>query len=162
MRTSCPASNRASVTWEPITDGTIAGGAAYRLIVSGPRWTVSLSLAELGGLAQHTAVLPIACVEGWSATGRWTGVRLRDLAALVGADPGAATARVESLEPRGRYRACDVPPPHLRDPLTLIALRLNGEPLHPDHGFPARLIAPNRPGVLQTKWVGRIVLRDAP
>ncbi|WP_148668402.1 molybdopterin-dependent oxidoreductase, partial [Streptomyces sp. WAC05950] len=25
-----------------------------------------------------------------------------------------------------------------------------------DHGYPARIIAPNRPGVLQTKWVGRL------
>ena len=29
-------------------------------------------------------------------------------------------------------------------------------PLHIDHGYPARLIAPNRPGVQQTKWVARL------
>jgi DMSO/TMAO reductase YedYZ molybdopterin-dependent catalytic subunit len=46
--------------------------------------------------------------------------------------------------------------PHLRDPLTLLALRLHGRTLHLDHGYPCRLIAPNRPGVLQTKWVARI------
>jgi DMSO/TMAO reductase YedYZ molybdopterin-dependent catalytic subunit len=51
--------------------------------------------------------------------------------------------------------------PHLRDPWTLIALRLGGEPLALDHGYPARLIAPNRPGVMQTKWVGRITVRDS-
>ena len=80
--------------------------------------------------------------------------------ALVGVDPDDAEAYVESLEAHGRYRATTVPPPHTRDPLTLIALRLNGEPLHLDHGYPARLIAPNRPGVLQTKWVGRITARS--
>jgi DMSO/TMAO reductase YedYZ molybdopterin-dependent catalytic subunit len=48
--------------------------------------------------------------------------------------------------------------PHVRDPLTLLALQLDGEPLHPDHGYPLRLIAPNRPGVLQTKWVTRLVV----
>ncbi|MFI1769566.1 molybdopterin-dependent oxidoreductase, partial [Streptomyces sp. NPDC020800] len=32
----------------------------------------------------------------------------------------------------------------------------NGEELSPDHGYPVRLMAPNRPGVLQTKWVGRL------
>ena len=42
------------------------------------------------------------------------------------------------------------------DDRTLIALALNGEPLAIDHGYPARLIAPNRPGVLQTKWVHRL------
>ncbi len=36
---------------------------------------------------------------------------------------------------------------------TLVALKLNGEDLSLDHGYPARLIAPNRPGVLQTKWL---------
>ena len=39
---------------------------------------------------------------------------------------------------------------------TLLALRCNGEVLHIDHGYPTRLIAPNRSGVLQTKWVGRL------
>jgi DMSO/TMAO reductase YedYZ molybdopterin-dependent catalytic subunit len=35
----------------------------------------------------------------------------------------------------------------------LLALMVNGEPLADDHGAPLRLIAPNRPGVMQTKWV---------
>jgi hypothetical protein len=134
---------------------------AYRLTITGPHRQVELSLADLVGLPQHTVVLPIACVEGWSSTGTWTGVRLRDLVALVGLDPAAAEAEVHSLEARGRYRSSTVAPPHLRDPFTLIALRLGGEPLHPDHGYPARLIAPNRPGVLQTKWVAQIDARPA-
>ena len=36
------------------------------------------------------------------------------------------------------------------------ALGLSGETLAIDHGYPCRLIAPDRPGVLQTKWVARI------
>jgi DMSO/TMAO reductase YedYZ molybdopterin-dependent catalytic subunit len=134
---------------------------AYRLTVSGPSGQVTLSAAELAALPQHTVVLPISCVEGWSATATWSGVRLRDLAALVGADPAHAEAEVESLEAGGRYRISAVATPHLRDPRTLIALRLRGEPLALDHGYPARLIAPNRPGVMQTKWVGRITVRAA-
>ncbi|WP_433686425.1 molybdopterin-dependent oxidoreductase [Micromonospora carbonacea] len=132
---------------------------SYRLAVVGPAGRADLDLAALHALAQHTADLPIACVEGWSAGGRWTGVRLRDLVALVGGDPDRASVLVESLEIAGRYRTSTVAPAHVRDPLTLIALRLDGEPMHPDHGYPARLIAPNRPGVLQTKWVGSITVR---
>jgi DMSO/TMAO reductase YedYZ molybdopterin-dependent catalytic subunit len=49
-----------------------------------------------------------------------------------------------------------VRPPHWQDPLTLLALKLNGRTLDPDHGYPVRLIAPNRPGVMQTKWVGTV------
>ena len=51
------------------------------------------------------------------------------------------------------YAASIVDASHAADPLTLLALRLNGEPLHLDHGYPCRLIAPNRPGAMQTKWV---------
>jgi DMSO/TMAO reductase YedYZ molybdopterin-dependent catalytic subunit len=150
----------------PVNKTALAAGVrdaalspAYRLVVAGPAGTVTLSVSDLAALAQHTVVLPIACVEGWSATGTWSGVRLRDLAALVGADPDAASAEVESLQAGGRYRTSVVAPPHLRDPRTLIALRLRGEPLAIDHGYPARLIAPNRPGVLQTKWLARITVR---
>ncbi|MFI7603370.1 molybdopterin-dependent oxidoreductase [Actinoplanes sp. NPDC049681] len=133
---------------------------SYRLVVVGPKREISLSVADLAAMSQHTVILPIACVEGWSATGVWSGVRLRDLAALVGGDPDGAAAEVESLERKGRYRASTVPASHLRDGLTLIALKLNGAILHLDHGYPARLIAPNRPGVLQTKWVERITIRN--
>jgi|SoiMethySBSTD1v2_1073268.scaffolds.fasta_scaffold01777_9 DMSO/TMAO reductase YedYZ molybdopterin-dependent catalytic subunit len=134
--------------------------AGYRLTVAGPGSSRVLDLAQLTALPQHTVDLPIACVEGWSAGATWTGVRLRDLVALVGADPDRAEVDVESLQPTGRYRRSTVEPPLTADPLTLIALRLNGDVLHPDHGYPARLIAPNRPGVLQTKWVGRLTVRS--
>ncbi|BEL06707.1 molybdopterin-dependent oxidoreductase [Actinoplanes sichuanensis] len=139
---------------------TTALDPSYRLTITGPQRRVDLDLAALNALDQHTADLPIACVEGWSATGTWSGVRLRDLVALVGADPDRSTVVVESLEAAGRYRTSTVAAPHVRDPLTLIALRLNGELLHPDHGYPARLIAPNRPGVQQTKWLGTITVRE--
>ena len=36
---------------------------------------------------------------------------------------------------------------------------VNGETLHIDHGYPLRLIGPDRPGVMQTKWVTRLVVR---
>jgi DMSO/TMAO reductase YedYZ molybdopterin-dependent catalytic subunit len=38
------------------------------------------------------------------------------------------------------------------------AVELDGQPLHIDHGYPVRLIGPNRPGVLQTKWVSKLVV----
>ena len=132
----------------------LAADPAYRLRVDGPR-PYALGLAELRALPQHEVELPITCVEGWSATGRWRGVRLRDLLDRAGAGPGGS-ARVVSLEPAGLYRESVVDSAHATDELTLLALELNGEPLAPDHGSPVRLIAPNRPGVLQTKWVARI------
>jgi DMSO/TMAO reductase YedYZ molybdopterin-dependent catalytic subunit len=99
--------------------------------------------------------LPIACVEGWSAGATWTGVRVRDLLDLVGA-PAGSDVRVVSLQQTGPYRFTVLQGSFADDPLTLLALRLNGETLSIDHGYPCRLIAPNRPGVFQTKWVTRI------
>jgi hypothetical protein len=119
---------------------------------------VSLSLDDLRALPQHEATLPIACVEGWSASARWRGVRVRDLLDMAGAAPDA-TASVISLQARSRYRTSDLHAGQIDDPDTLLALEVNGEPLHLDHGYPVRLIGPNRPGVQQTKWVTRVVVR---
>jgi Oxidoreductase molybdopterin binding domain len=128
---------------------------AYRLEVSYADRSLSLSREELLAMTQRTSGLPIACVEGWSADGDWTGVRLRDLLAAVGAPPGLPVT-VTSLQERGPFRVTHLPAQYADDDLTLLALGLNGEALSIDHGYPARLIAPNRPGVLQTKWVRRL------
>ncbi|MFJ6698089.1 molybdopterin-dependent oxidoreductase [Streptomyces sp. NPDC091272] len=131
--------------------------ADWRLDVAGPR-PFLLSLDELRALPQTEVELPIACVEGWSKSARWTGVRVRDLLERAGAPPGAGL-RVESLERHGAYRVTELGAEYAHDPLTLLALTLNGRTLSADHGFPARVIAPNRPGVLQTKWVVRLEVR---
>ncbi|MBM6402272.1 molybdopterin-dependent oxidoreductase [Phycicoccus sp. MQZ13P-5] len=128
---------------------------AWRLRVVGPGGAVELSIADLEAMPQHGADLPIACVEGWSASGRWGGVRVRDVAALVGGGPGDDVV-VRSLQTRGAYRESRLPANFVQHPDSLLALRLAGEPLHPDHGRPCRLIAPGRPGVLQTKWVREV------
>ena len=129
-------------------------GPDYRLVVDGAR-PFSLSMAELRALPQYEAELPITCVEGWSANAHWRGVRLRDLLDRAGAQDGAS-ARLTSLEKDGIYRQSVVDGRHVADELTLLALELNGQPLDLDHGSPVRLIAPSRPGVLQTKWVSRL------
>lgn len=129
---------------------------SWRLRVQWPGGTAALSLADLAALPQRTQNLPIACVEGWSASARWTGVRLADLLRAVGASPGAV--RIESLEVAGAYRTSTLPAAHVADPLTLLALRVNGEVLDLDHGYPCRIIAPTRAGVLQTKWVDRLAV----
>lgn len=136
----------------------LATDPTYRLHLTGPTGTRQLTLADLTALPQHTVSLPITCVEGWSADALWTGVRIADLTALVGVPDGDAQVLVESLQRGGPYRASVLAPPHARDPLTLLALKLHGQPLALDHGYPCRLIAPNRPGVMQTKWVAAITV----
>lgn len=119
------------------------------------RYSYELTLDELAAMAQHTVTLPIACVEGWSKSAKWTGIRVRDLLERA-STPRDAALRVVSLERRGAYRVMEMGGGYTSDPLTLLALRLNGQVLSADHGYPARMIAPNRPGVWQTKWVTRM------
>lgn len=136
---------------------TAARSADYRLEVTGRvARPVSFDLAALQALPQRTATLPIACVEGWSASRSWTGVPLRDLLAAAGVGPRAV--HVESLQAHRSYRTSAVDAEQVTDPDTLLALAVDGNVLHLDHGFPVRLIGPNRPGVMQTKWVARIVV----
>jgi DMSO/TMAO reductase YedYZ molybdopterin-dependent catalytic subunit len=78
-----------------------AADPAYRLVLAGPAGTVLLSPSGAARLAQHMATLPISCVEGQSAAARWTGIRLRNLVALVSGTHGQADAMVESLESQG-------------------------------------------------------------
>jgi DMSO/TMAO reductase YedYZ molybdopterin-dependent catalytic subunit len=133
----------------------IDAAVPWTLTIAWPGGGRVLTLDELSALPQRTAELPIACVEGWSASATWTGVPVRDLLAHAGAPAGHAV-HVESAERGGIYSTSTLPAAHAADPLTLLALRLNGEVLNPDHGYPARIIAPSRPGVLQTKWVRRL------
>jgi DMSO/TMAO reductase YedYZ molybdopterin-dependent catalytic subunit len=135
-------------------------GDSWRLDLKGAV-SGSLSRAQLLAMPQHTARLPIACVEGWS-TGvqTWTGVRLADLAALAGAAPGASLF-VESLQRGGGFGSATLSAGQLRAPDALLALRVNGADLTADHGFPARVVVPALPGVHNTKWVTRMTFQPA-
>lgn len=137
--------------------GATAGATSpdYRLTLVGGGREMDLSREELASLPQATESLPIACVEGWSAGATWTGVRMRDLLDLIEA-PRDRDVVIRSLQTRYAFGVSTLWANFADDPRTLLALELNGEVLGLDHGFPCRVIAPNRPGVLQTKWVTRI------
>ncbi|MDJ0395811.1 molybdopterin-dependent oxidoreductase [Rhodococcus sp. G-MC3] len=133
---------------------------------AGPDWQLTLTGSSevvltrdrLLSLPQHTAVLPIACVEGWSSTQTWTGVRLADLAALAGvAAPRSAV--VTSLEKSGAFNQAILQGNQVTHPDGLLALMVNGAELSLDHGYPARIIIPALPGVHNTKWVSGIEFR---
>ena len=125
----------------------------------GPRWRLRVSSAdghvlhfsraELSSrFEQHTYWLPIACREGWSTTQRWTGVRLRDLAAAVGAR-GTPALLVEALDGATATLASN----QVSAAESLLALYVNGVPISPDHGYPARVIVPGEIAVNCLKWV---------
>ncbi|HUS22901.1 MAG TPA: molybdopterin-dependent oxidoreductase [Aeromicrobium sp.] len=135
-----------------------ASDRSFALEVRSGARQVMLTRAQLAELPQQTHHLPIACVEGWSQTAEWTGPTVLDVLALVDAPEGSSVL-VQSMQTRGAFRTSVLPAAYVADHRTLLALKLNGEDLSLDHGFPCRIIAPNRPGVLQTKWVRSLEAR---
>lgn len=145
----------------PVNRSAAAAGVIKKVTDPGYRVTLvsaagehSFTVAQLRALPQTTAVLPISCVEGWSQSASWTGVRLRDLLQAAGIQQSQGVRMVSAEQ--GTYAVSMVTPAVAADDLTLIALELEGRPLDIDHGYPARLMAPDRPGVMQTKWLERI------
>ncbi len=128
---------------------------SYRLSVTGPE-PFDLDLAQLEALPAVERHIPLACVEGWSVSARWRGPLLIELVQRAGGD-GGSTVRVWSLEQRGSFRASLIRGSQLR--AALLATHINGTRLSIDHGYPVRLIAPDRAGVLNTKWLTRVEIR---
>ncbi|RNL82662.1 molybdopterin-dependent oxidoreductase [Halostreptopolyspora alba] len=149
---------------------TTATAAGVRESDIGPEWRLTLrrddqevvlTLEELLELPRHTVELPIACVEGWSTSDqRWSGVPLSDLAELVGPVDRPVDALVNSVQSSGAFRSAALRENQVRDPRSLLATHVNGAELSPDHGYPARVIVPAAPGVLNTKWVTRITFTE--
>ena len=134
-------------------------GTGWRLRLLGGSNAVMLDRAALQAMPRHTVELPIACVEGWSTTQTWTGVRLADLAAAAGR-PNPGSAIVSSLERFGAFNHAILQNNQILNPDSLLALQVNGADLSLDHGYPARLIVPALPGVHNTKWVSSIEFRE--
>jgi DMSO/TMAO reductase YedYZ molybdopterin-dependent catalytic subunit len=135
-------------------------GDAYRLVLRAGERELRLRRADLLALEQRTEDLPIACVEGWTTTQRWTGVPLATLAGAVGA-AGASELLVESLQRAGTFRQVTLTFTQFGNRRALLALKVNGADLSIDHGFPARVIVPALPGVHNTKWVAAMTFKDA-
>jgi len=134
-------------------------GAAYRLVLAGGSGgEVELSREDLLALPLATHTLTLGCVEGWSTRQEWTGVPLRELARIAGV-PAPRELTVGSLQPKGILRQATLAANQVADARSLLALRVGGADLTPDHGHPARIIVPGLPGVHNTKWVARMEFR---
>ncbi|CAN5519887.1 molybdopterin-dependent oxidoreductase [soil metagenome] len=138
-------------TFEAAVIEETAVGDGWRLKLDGAQ-KMELTREQLLAMPQQTYSLPIACVEGWSTTQSWTGVPLRDLAELAGA-PTDSELLTTSLQTEGGFSQATLSGSQVSNEKALLALKVNGEDLSFDHGFPARIISPATPGVHCTKWV---------
>ncbi|MEO6834556.1 MAG: molybdopterin-dependent oxidoreductase [Candidatus Tumulicola sp.] len=134
---------------------------AYTLVVDGAvdRRHV-FALAELRRMPQQTQITRHDCVEGWSAIGKWSGVRLSDVLDAVRPRSDARYVVFHCLDDDGSgnlyYESLDLH--QARHPQALLAMRLNDAPLDPEHGAPVRLRVPTQLGYKSAKWIGRIEL----
>ncbi len=153
----------------------------YRLTVGGlVESSLELTWDDLNALPQRTVFATMECAgngrsflrppehgvqwgAGAIAHAEWTGVSLarvletaglsREAVELVfeGADSGRESGQADEITFRR-----GLPIDKALDPDTLLALRMNGEPLEPAHGFPVRLLVPGWYGVASVKWLTRI------
>ena len=157
--------------------------AAWSLTVNGLVSTpLSLSVASLRALPQHTVTVTLECAgngraffdppvaglqwkKGAVGTARWTGVRLRDILARAGVASQAAFVHMEGADrPLGTMPAFvrQVPMAKALHEDTLIALSMNGQPIPAVHGAPLRAIVPGWEGAYAIKWLTRLTVSETP
>jgi DMSO/TMAO reductase YedYZ molybdopterin-dependent catalytic subunit len=93
----------------------------------------------------------------------WRGVLLRDLLEQVGIAPSCRYVWAYGLDygsffatPFQEHYVKDLPLDYVMTEDVIVATHLNGEPLSPKHGFPARIVAPGYYGTNSVKWLCRI------
>ena len=126
---------------------------AWRLSISGAvERPMSLRYTDLPSTRDLTAV--IDCTGGWYSEQRWSGVGIDELLAMAGPTSEASSVTVRSAT--GYYRRFSMSEARSY----VLATHVGGAPLSRGHGFPARLVAPDKRGFEWVKWVERIEVND--
>jgi len=145
----------------------VAGGfAAYKLTVDGKVGKpASFTLAELRALPDRTQITRHDCVEGWSAIGKWKGVKLASILEAVQPQPSARYVVFHCADPmeedgsKPYYESIDMDDAyHVQ---TILAYDLNDAPLPVGNGAPIRLRVERQLGYKQAKYIMRIELVDS-
>jgi DMSO/TMAO reductase YedYZ molybdopterin-dependent catalytic subunit len=118
--------------------------------IDGSDWTLSvdghrLTLDDLEQYEPESLNAILDCTGGWYSEQSWSGVRLDRL--LSTDQPSVEVTSTTGYS--RRFPTSDL------DRLWLVT-RVGGRPLSSGHGFPARLVAPDRRGFWWVKWVGSI------
>lgn len=137
----------------PVWDEAARG--VWRLEVGGlVKTPVKLTLDELSALPRTGYKLDHFCVEGWTAVATRQGVRLSDLARLVGVLPDAKYVDFQSFDD-DYHESWDIE--SAMHPQTLVVYAQDGRYLNAAYGAPARIYSPVKIGYKNTKYLTRIL-----
>ena len=132
-----------------------AGFATWKLAVLGlVERPMELSLDDVRALPQRTQITRHDCVEGWSAIGQWTGPQLRTIHDMAGLKPETRYIVFHCADKFGDtpyYESVDLVDAF--HPQTIVAHRLNGEPLPIKNGAPLRMRIERQLGYKHAKYV---------
>jgi DMSO/TMAO reductase YedYZ molybdopterin-dependent catalytic subunit len=130
----------------------------YRLKITGlVKKPMSYTYDEvIKNFAHASKVVTLNCVEGWSVTILWEGVRLREL--IEKAEP-LPSARVIIFHAHEGY-STSFPLDYVMKNDILMAYRMNDATIPPERGFPFMLVAESKWGYKWIKWITEIELSD--
>jgi DMSO/TMAO reductase YedYZ molybdopterin-dependent catalytic subunit len=141
----------------PEDEAPVVNATDYELEVSGlvadkHPWT----LPELHALPQTEQITRLICVEGWSAIGRWGGVRLGTFLRRIGADVTAKYVGFQCAD--GYFESIDMPTAtHAQ---TLLTLTYDGRTLPRAYGFPMRLRMATKLGYKNAKHIAALFVTN--
>ena len=132
--------------------------ATYRLKVAGlVKTPLSLTYDQVTAMPAYQKVTTLNCVEGWSVTYLWTGVKLRDIFERAGYDPSATVVIFKCYD----GYTTSLPLDFLVNRDILLAYKMNGVTMPPERGFPFQVVAEDQIGYKWAKWVTEIdISRD--
>jgi DMSO/TMAO reductase YedYZ molybdopterin-dependent catalytic subunit len=118
----------------------------------------TLTYAELKGLPHATVEADMHCVTGWTKLdNRWEGISFRTLAELAKPTPEAKWVVAHCDFGYASNLSLDA----MMEDDVLVAWAHDGEPLTRDHGFPLRLVVPQRYGWKSAKWLRELEFSEA-
>jgi len=123
---------------------------------------ISLSYGELMALPQTRLIEILECydnVPGGRLIGvaEWEGVLVKRLLEMAKPKPGALCLLFHSLDKYSTNHKIE----YVNRVCAMLALKMNGETLPIEHGYPVRLVAPGMYGYKWAKWVYRIEVLES-
>jgi DMSO/TMAO reductase YedYZ molybdopterin-dependent catalytic subunit len=133
-------------------------GGSFRLQLNGKiRDKKPWTLPELYALPRVSQVTRHICVEGWSAIGKWSGVRFSEFLQRIGAD--TTSKYVGFMCADDYYSSIDMQT--ALHPQTQLTFRYADQILPPKYGFPMKLRIPTKLGFKNPKHITEIFVTDS-